>query len=150
MDARTRRRAGLTSGSMKATVEGAVIASAMMVLAGCGGFGGSAAEPSAPAVRGDVASSDTSDPGFPGFTFPLGWDVAVPENVFKYEPGGGFFPKGEGEVEILAEEPGSVVVGDSEAFETVVKPPNGGGGRDYFRAGRRPRGRTWAVRGVRG
>ena len=68
MKARRRRVAGLASGYIKPTVAGAFIASAMMLLTGCGGSGGSAAESSAPAIRGDVALPDTSDPADSGVT----------------------------------------------------------------------------------
>ena len=52
MGARTRRFTSLASGSGKAT---AVVVCAVMLLAGCGGSGGSASEAGAPVVRGDVA-----------------------------------------------------------------------------------------------
>ncbi len=92
MGARTRRFTSLASGSVKAT---AVVVCAVMLLAGCSGSGGSAAESSAPAIRGDVALSDTSDPGDSGATSLF--DPEVIEGVLR-----DYFAKGGGKV--LAEE----------------------------------------------
>ncbi len=56
MRARTRRFTSLASGSVKAT---AVVVCAVMLLAGCGGSGGSATDASTPVIRGDVATTSS-------------------------------------------------------------------------------------------
>ena len=56
MGARTRRFTSLATGSGKAT---AVVACAVMLLAGCGGSGGSATESGAPVIRGDVTTTSS-------------------------------------------------------------------------------------------
>ena len=114
MKARRRRFAGLTSGSIKPTVAGAFIASAMMLLAGCGGSGGSAAESSAPAIRGDVALPDTSDPGNSAVTSPFDPEViegiqnVVANSVGKYRYWGPFGPGNDALVTV------------SEAYDTLA------------------------------
>jgi hypothetical protein len=122
LKARRRRFAGLTSGSIKPTVAGAFIASAMMLLAGCGGSGGSAAESSAPAIRGDVALPDTSDPGNSAVTSPFDPEVIEGiQNVVANSVG-----------KVMANDAGvifvdkgsvTIIVGDGKSSETVVKPP---------------------------
>ena len=54
MGARTRLFTSLATGSSKAT---AVVACAVMLLAGCGGSAGSSADASTPAIRGDAAAT---------------------------------------------------------------------------------------------
>ena len=56
MSARIRRFGAFGSGSSRGKAAGAVIACAVMLLAGCGGSGGSAADASAPVIRGDVGA----------------------------------------------------------------------------------------------
>ena len=56
MGARTRRFTSLASGSGKAT---AVVVCAVMLLAGCGGSGGSASDASTPVIRGDAAATSS-------------------------------------------------------------------------------------------
>jgi len=56
MGARTRLFTSLASGSGKAT---AVVVCAVMLLAGCGGSGGSATDAGAPVIRGDVAAASS-------------------------------------------------------------------------------------------
>jgi hypothetical protein len=63
MGARTSRFTGLATGSGKAT---AVVVCAVMLLAGCGGSGGSATEAGAPVIRGDVAGDSGSTLTAPG------------------------------------------------------------------------------------
>lgn len=107
---------------MKATVVGTGVAAAMVVLAGCGGSGGSAAESSAPAIRGDVASSDASDPEYSGVTSPIDPEVIdrilnvfarSVDRVVKNDPG----------ITFVAEGPVYVIVRDEKSFKTVVKSP---------------------------
>ena len=111
MGARTRRFTSLASGSGKAT---AVVACAVMLLAGCGGTGGSAAESSAPGIRGNAAMSDTSDPGDSGVT--RLFDPEVIEGVLR-----DYFSKGGGKV--LAEEDAvddSVVIFEESDEQIIV------------------------------
>ena len=68
MGARTRRFTSLASGSGKAT---AVVVCAVMLLAGCGGSGGSATEAGAPVIRGDVAGDSASTVVVPGSLIPV-------------------------------------------------------------------------------
>jgi hypothetical protein len=63
MGARTRRFTSLATGSGKATV---VVVCAVMLLAGCGGSGGSSAEAGAPVIRGDLAGDSGSSVTAPG------------------------------------------------------------------------------------
>ena len=56
MGAQSRRFTSLASGSGKGT---AVVVCAVMLLAGCGGSGGSASDASTPVVRGDVAATSS-------------------------------------------------------------------------------------------
>ena len=111
MGARTRRFTSLASGSGKAT---AVVACAVMLLAGCGGTGGSAAESSAPGIRGNAAMSDTSDPGDSGVTHLF--DPEVIEGVLR-----DYYSKGRGKV--LAEEDAvddSVVIFEESDEQIIV------------------------------
>ena len=64
MGARTRRFTSLATGSSKAA---AVVVCAVMLLAGCGGSGGSATDASTPVIRGDAGVSGTTvtAPGYP-------------------------------------------------------------------------------------
>ena len=64
MGARTRRFTSLATGSSKAA---AVVVCAVMLLAGCGGSGGSATDASTPVIRGDAGVSGTTvtAPGTP-------------------------------------------------------------------------------------
>ena len=57
MSARSSRFSGFGSSRRRGKAAGAVMACAVMLLAGCGGSGGSAAETSKPAPRGDVATA---------------------------------------------------------------------------------------------
>ena len=111
MGARSRLFTGLVSGSGKAT---AVVVCAVMLLAGCGGTGGSAAESSAPGIRGNAAMSDTSDPGDSGVT--RLFDPEVIEGVLR-----DYFSKGGGKV--LAEEDAvddSVVIFEESDEQIIV------------------------------
>ena len=63
MGARTRCFTSLATGSGKAT---AVVVCAVMLLAGCGGSGGSAIDASTPVIRGDVAGDSGSTVTAPG------------------------------------------------------------------------------------
>ena len=74
MGARTRRFKSLASGSGKAT---AVVVCAVMLLAGCGGSGGSATEAGAPVIRGEVvATSSLTVTGTPA-TAAVGTPIAL-------------------------------------------------------------------------
>ena len=70
MSARTGRFGVFGPGSTKSKAAGAVIACAVMLLAGCGGSGGSAADAGAPVIRGDApeagdSGSTVTVPGVP-------------------------------------------------------------------------------------
>ena len=109
--AQSRLFTGFVSGSGKAT---AVVVCAVMLLAGCGGTGGSAAESSAPGIRGNAAMSDTSDPGDSGVT--RLFDPEVIEGVLR-----DYFSKGGGKV--LAEEDAvddSVVIFEESDEQIIV------------------------------
>ena len=111
MGAQSRLFTGFVSGSGKAT---AVVVCAVMLLAGCGGTGGSAAESSAPGIRGNAAMSDTSDPGDSGVT--RLFDPEVIEGVLR-----DYFSKGGGKV--LAEEDAvddSVVIFEESDEQIIV------------------------------
>ena len=94
----------------------------MFLAAGCGGSGGSAADAGTPVIRGDVAASETSDPGNSGVSslfdseaidrihnlFPVSVERTVesdPDIIFV----------GKGAVQFI--------FGDGKSSETVVKPP---------------------------
>ncbi len=109
--AQSRLFTGFVSGSGKAT---AVVVCAVMLLAGCGGTGGSAAESSAPGIRGNAAMSDTSDPGDSGVT--RLFDPEVIEGVLR-----DYYSKGRGKV--LAEEDAvddSVVIFEESDEQIIV------------------------------
>ena len=121
MGARTRRFTSLATGSNTTKAAGITALCAVMLLAGCGGSGGGAADAGAPAIRGDVASSDTSDPGDSGVTSPFDPEVidriqnVVAKSVDKVvvnDPGVIFF--GQGPVHIFFE--------DGKSSKTVVEP----------------------------
>ena len=59
MSARTGRFGVFGPGSGKANAAGAEVACAVMLLAGCGGSGGSTADAGAPVIRGDVAGTSS-------------------------------------------------------------------------------------------
>ena len=59
MSARTGRFGAFGSSSGRGKAAGAVIACAVMLLAGCGGSGGSTADAGAPVIRGDVAGTSS-------------------------------------------------------------------------------------------
>ena len=122
MKAMRRRFAGLTSGSIKPTVAGAFIASAMMLLAGCAGSGGSAAESSAAAIRGDVALPEISDSGNSGVTSPFDQEV-IDRILNMFSKGVGKSVENDPSVIFVGEGPVHVIVGDGKSSETVVKPP---------------------------
>ena len=85
--------------------------------------GGSAAESSAPAIRGDVALPDTSDPADSGVTSPF--DPEVIEGILKdsiAKVGGTGLA--EGDFIIDDAEAFKFIIGDAGAFQTVVKPPS--------------------------
>ncbi len=63
MRARTGRFGAFSSRSGRGKAAGAVIACGVMLLAGCGGSGGSAADAGAPVVRGDVAGTSVAAVG---------------------------------------------------------------------------------------
>ena len=120
MGAQSRLFTSLASGSGKAT---AVVVCAVMLLAGCSGSGGSAAESSARAIRGDVALPDTFDPGDSGVTSPF--DPEVIEGILKdsiAKVGGEGLA--EGDFIIDDAEAFKFIIGDAGAFQTVVKPPS--------------------------
>ena len=88
MGARTRRFTSLASGSGKAT---AVVVCAVMLLAGCGGSGGSATEAGAPIIRGDVAGdsgSTVTAPGQPPVPTAVGGDGKITVTVSPGTTGG--------------------------------------------------------------
>ncbi len=90
MGAQSRRFTSLASGSSKAT---AVIASAVMLLAGCAGSGGSATEAGAAVIRGDVAEegdsgSTVTAPGVPQVTTLVAGDGRVTVTVAQGSSGG--------------------------------------------------------------
>ena len=60
MSARTGRFGVFGPGSIRSKAAGAVVACAVMLLAGCGGSGGSAAEAGAPVIRGDGAEAPST------------------------------------------------------------------------------------------
>ncbi len=80
MGARTRRFTSLASGSGKAT---AVVVCVVMLLAGCGGSGGSATDASAPVIRGDAGVSGTTvtAPGIPQRATAVGGDGKITVTV---------------------------------------------------------------------
>ncbi len=120
MGARTRRFTSTTSGSIKAKAAGAAIASAIVVLAGCGGSQG-VAESSALAIRGDVASSEASDPAIQDPVSPFDPEVIDSIlNLFASGEGVGAEP---GTIILSTAEPATIVEWDEPSMTTVVKPP---------------------------
>jgi len=88
MGARTRRFTSLATGSGKVT---AVVACAVMLLAGCGGSGGSATEAGEPVIRGDVAGdsgSTVTAPGQPPVPTAVGGDGKITVTVSPGTTGG--------------------------------------------------------------
>ena len=61
MSARNSRFGAFGSRSARGNAAGAVIACAVMLLAGCGGSGGSAADAGAPVIRGDAFCEPAKD-----------------------------------------------------------------------------------------
>jgi uncharacterized repeat protein (TIGR02543 family) len=105
---------------MKAKAAGAAIASAIMVLAGCGGSQG-VAESSAPAIRGDMASSEASDPANQDLTSPFDPEVIdAILNLFANGEGVGVEP---GTTILSTAEAATIVEWDEPSTTTVVKPP---------------------------
>ncbi len=90
MGAQSRLFASLASGSGKAT---AVVVCAVMLLAGCGGSGGSASDASTPVIRGDVAEAGVSGttviaPGVPAAPTGAAGDGKVTVTVAQGSSGG--------------------------------------------------------------
>ena len=93
MGARTRRFTDLASGSSKAKAAATAVVCAGMLLAGCGGSGGSATETGAPVIRGDVAEEGDSGttvtaPGVPQVTTLVAGDGKVTVTVAQGSSGG--------------------------------------------------------------
>ena len=80
MGARTRRFTSLATGSSKAAT---VVVCAVMLLAGCGGSGGSATDASTPVIRGDAGVSGTTvtAPGIPQQATAVGGDGKITVTV---------------------------------------------------------------------
>ena len=80
MGAWTRRFTSLATGSSKAA---AVVVCAVMLLAGCGGSGGSATDASTPVIRGDAGVSGTTvtAPGIPQRATAVGGDGKITVTV---------------------------------------------------------------------
>ena len=93
MSAHRRLFTSLASGSGKATSAGVAVVFAVIVLAGCGGSGGSATEAGAPVVRGDAAATNSASasvaaPGFPAISSVVAGDGKVTVTVVPWTSGG--------------------------------------------------------------